>query len=197
MAPILGIIASSQIASNLTAFDSIATVTVGAGGSSSISFSSIPSTYKHLQIRAISQTNRATYNVDNIRIRINGDTGSNYSYHTLFSDPASPSTSALAEGFANQSYIQSTLATVSSVATNTFGATIIDILDYTNTNKYTTLRALSGGDTNGAASGFAGFISLGSGNWMNTNAVTSITLTMQYGSVFNQHSHFALYGVKG
>lgn len=196
MTPIsLGIFASANNTVS-TSFESIATVTVGSGGAASVEFTSIPSTYEHLQIRGISQTNRATYNVDNIRVRVNSDTGSNYSYHTLSSDPASPSTSVLAEGQANKSYMHSNLATVSSVATNTFGATIIDILDYKNTNKYSTLRAISGGDTNGAASGFAGFITFGSGNWRNTNAITSITLTMEYGSLFNQHTTFALYGCK-
>lgn len=34
-----------------TDYDSIATTTVGAGGAASITFSSIPSTYQHLQIR--------------------------------------------------------------------------------------------------------------------------------------------------
>jgi len=40
-------------------FESIATVTVGAGGSSEINFTSIPSTYQHLQIRILSRDNRA------------------------------------------------------------------------------------------------------------------------------------------
>ena len=50
--PILGVIAS-QITGHLStnSFESIQTVTVGSGGQSSISFSSIPSTYKHLQLR--------------------------------------------------------------------------------------------------------------------------------------------------
>ena len=50
MSPILGIYASSQQASKLGNFYSIATV-LGNGSSSTITFSSIPSTYTHLQLR--------------------------------------------------------------------------------------------------------------------------------------------------
>ena len=57
----------------LSSYDSIATVTVGSGGSSSIVFSSIPQTYKHLQIRGFVQTTRATYPADLLKINtING-----------------------------------------------------------------------------------------------------------------------------
>jgi hypothetical protein len=46
---ILGIIASSKLTAAAGDFESIATVTVGSGGSAVISFTSIPSTYAHLQ----------------------------------------------------------------------------------------------------------------------------------------------------
>jgi hypothetical protein len=50
--PILGIIASA-ITGNLvtTSYESIETVTVGSGGSATVTFSSIPATYTHLQIK--------------------------------------------------------------------------------------------------------------------------------------------------
>jgi hypothetical protein len=53
--PILGIIASA-ITGNLvtTSYESIETVTVGSGGSATVlTFSSIPATYTHLQIRVL------------------------------------------------------------------------------------------------------------------------------------------------
>ena len=54
--PILGIIASSHVNFIPTgSFSSIATVTVGSGGSSTVSFISIPQTYKHLQLRGIAK----------------------------------------------------------------------------------------------------------------------------------------------
>jgi hypothetical protein len=77
-------------------------------------------------------------------------------------------------------------------ATNVFGAGVTDILDYTNTSKNTTVRALGGADANGSGS-----IDLTSAAWLNTNAVTSITLTTNNGSTFTAGSSFALYGIKG
>jgi hypothetical protein len=195
VSPILGIFASQgRVASN--SYESIQTVTVGAGGSGTVTFSSIPSTYKHLQIRLINQTNRTTFNTSSFYFRFNGDTGSNYSIHTLQSDPASPSSSALAGGLSSQTAIYD-LSTSSNVAANVFGASVIDILDYANTNKNKTIRAISGADTNGAASGYAGWIGFSSGAWYNTAAVTSITFTPQFGTLFNQYSTFALYGIRG
>lgn len=90
----LGILAS-QISGHLaspTSYESIATVTVGAGGSSSISFSSIPSTYKHLQLRGIvrtTDTSAAASDGNYIGIRFNGDTGANYVAHNLYGNGGS------------------------------------------------------------------------------------------------------------
>jgi hypothetical protein len=73
---------------------------------------------------------------------------------------------------------------------NTFGTFILDILDYKDTNKYKTARSLDGSDANGS-----GEISLRSGSWRNTAAITSITLTPT-GTGIAQYSSFALYGIK-
>jgi hypothetical protein len=73
---------------------------------------------------------------------------------------------------------------------STFGASVLDVLDASNTNKYKTVRALDGVDTNGA-----GTIEFMSSLWMNTAAITAMTLTLNSGN-FSQYSHFALYGVK-
>ena len=55
--PILGIMASSTSAANAVGdYESIATTTVGAGGTSTVTFSSIPSTYSHLQVRVIARS---------------------------------------------------------------------------------------------------------------------------------------------
>jgi hypothetical protein len=48
-----------------------------------------------------------------------------------------------------------------------------------------------GFDANGS-----GYVSLGSGLWMNTAAVTSIKLS-PYSGTFVQYTQFALYGIKG
>jgi hypothetical protein len=194
--PILGIYASSQQpALNANSYESIATVTVGAGGSSSVSFTSIPSTYTHLQLRWSAQTNRATYNIDDVIIRFNSDSGTNYSTHRMLQYPVDPSSTIIAQAYSNTTAMYLGPVT-SSVATNFFSASVTDILDYANTNKYKTFKTISGCDTGGAASGYSGVPALNSGNWRSTSAITSITITPEYGSLITQYSTFSLYGIK-
>jgi hypothetical protein len=75
---------------------------------------------------------------------------------------------------------------------STFGAVVIDILDYANTNKYKTIRSLSGTSYNNNN----GAVGLFSGSWRNTNAITAITLQASAANLA-QYSQFALYGIKG
>ncbi len=189
MSPILGIIASSRVVAVPNSYESIATTTVGSGGSASITFSSIPGTYTHLQIRGNVKSNRASAINDGILVQYNSDTGSNYTRHRVFGQGG-----GAAEYGANISQTDTILYTGSGGATgaNIFGAFIMDLLDYTNTNKYKTMRALDGIDANGS-----GIIALDSGLWINTAAVTTIKLTPQSGSLFVEYSSFALYGIKG
>lgn len=186
--PILGIIASSITGNLVTnSYESIATVTVGAGGSSSISFSSIPSTYKHLQIRVIE---RAVNNVggDDPYIRLNNDSGNNYAWHRLTGN----GTAASAGAASTQPQIRYGNNTAdASFGANIFSAAVIDVLDYANTNKYKTLRTLVGADNNGS-----GHLGLQSGLWQSTTAVNRIDL-FPFSGNWAQYSHFALYGIKG
>lgn len=177
------------VAASTNSYESIATVTVGAGGSSSISFTSIPSTYKHLQVRLIGRSDRGGgNNGDYIKLTMNSDTGANYADHQLTGDGSTAATSvATSANFIRMNRIAATSST-----TNVFGTIVMDILDYQNTNKYKTTRQLGGNDTNG--SGDVWFIS---GLWQSTSAISSLTLTVGGGTNFLQYSSFALYGVKG
>ena len=166
-----------------TDYESIATTTVGAGGTSTITFSSIPSTYSHLQIRYIG---RNSVNNSVIKITLNSDTAANYSLHYLYGNGAT----VAAGGAASQSNMEANMA-VSSYSANVFGCGVMDLLDYANTNKYKTLRVLNGFDNNGS-----GQVTFSSGSWRNTNAVTSITLIPNSSGNFEQYSSFALYGIK-
>ena len=192
MTPMLGIIAS-QITGKLAtnSYESIATVTVGSGGSSYVEFTSIPSTYKHLLIRGFSQINRATYPIDDFGVQVNNDTNNNYSSHVLYGDGSSAGTYASAP---RGNYWSNGLA--STDAGSGWTATVLDFLDYANTNKYKTLRWLGGWDTNGTVAGYGGRVGLASGVWMNTNAISSVKITPVNGN-FNQYTSFALYGIKG
>ena len=124
-------------------------------------------------------------NAPSTLIRFNGDTASNYSYTYLTGDGSS----ATAYGGANTLLApQGQTATTS----NTFGAFIIDILDYGSTSKYKTVRGLNGADMNGS-----GQIGLYSNLWRSTSAITDITVLADSGKSFDQYSSFALYGIKG
>jgi hypothetical protein len=134
-------------------FESIATVTVGSGGSSSITFSSIPSTYKHLQIRVFAQETRATYGIADISMTFNSDTAANYSVHGFYGDGSGVSQ---ANNISTQSSITFGEGTIGTTTGGTFGVAIVDILDYANTNKYKTTRTLTGVDINGTIAGYGG-----------------------------------------
>jgi len=173
-------------------YESIQTVTVGAGGSSAITFSSIPSTYTHLQIRGIGKNTNTSGAGTNLNMIFNSDSGANYSYHSIYGDGSS---ATWANGTSTTSMWighTTTSATSSPNATSIFAGNVTDIWDYANTNKYKTTRNLGGYDNNGN-----GLITLGSGLWQNTNAITSIKLIDRSGNNLIQYSQFALYGIKG
>jgi hypothetical protein len=167
-------------------YESIATVTVGGAGAADITFTSIGTDWKHLQIRGISRSTDSA-NFTQTKLTINGVT-TNYTLHQLFGEGSAASAFALT-GQASTQYESITADTASA---NIYGAAIIDILDYRDTNKYKTFRILAGYDANGS-----GRLALSSGmTTANTNAVTSVTLTPRFGN-FKQYSQFALYGIKG
>ena len=178
----------TAVAASTNSFESIQTVTVGSGGQSSISFTSIPSTYTHLQIRGLVRTNRAT-NPDGLFIKFNSDSGTNYAWHDLNGDGASATANAGSSDTAGQ--IQRFSG--ANQTASSFGVFITDILDYKSTNKYKTVKSLGGYDANGN-----GRIDLISSLWMNSaSAITQIDISSTSSSTIQQYSSFALYGIKG
>ena len=192
---LLGVVASSYFKST-TAFNSIATTTVGSGGAASVTFTESGSAwadYTHLQIRGIARTNRSGFSNDGAKVQFNNDTGSNYAMHQIYSDGHTIS----ANNLTNTNVQQVAFLTGASAISNNFGSFVIDILDFKNTNKYKTLRAIGGQDNNDQSSDTEySWVGLTSILWMNTNAITSITLSPRVGSNFQQYSSFALYGIK-
>jgi len=187
--PILGVIDSGKSGhlAPATGFYSIATQTVGSGGAVSVTFSSIPSTYTHLQIRAIARDGNSSQ--DGFWLRFNGDsTSGNYYWHELYGNGSS----ALAYAEAPSTVNFAGQIPSSSQASQIMGASIVDILDYSNVNKAKTIRALGGFDGNGS-----GQIGLLSGAWNNGNAaISSILIQNSAGVNFSQYTQFALYGIK-
>lgn len=174
-------------------YDALASVTLSTTASSVI-FSGIPSGYKDLQLRIFAQTNRATYGTDNVSLQINSDTGANYIYHYLRGS-GSAATSA-ASTTSETSIIELLSQGAGTTTSGVFGTGIVDIIDYSASTKYKTVRSLNGCDLNGSYSASYGYVSLVTGLWRNTDSVISLTLAPVSGSAFTQYSSFALYGVK-
>ena len=170
-----------------TSFESIATAT-GTGSSTSITFSSIPATYQHLQIREMARG--ATTTSASGRITFNSDTGSNYVWHQLTGTGAAVSAAAQI----SQTSMVGGIYPGASFSSNMMGVSIIDIHDYSSTTKNTTIRVFTGNDVNNATDCR---IIMRSGLYINTAAISSITITNGDGINYTTTSTFALYGIKG
>lgn len=190
MSPILGIWASQNYSRYTlpTSYESIATTTVGSGGSSQIDFNSISSDYTHLQIRYLARgtsNDAASFNY----LRMNGSsTSSDYIYLHYIQGNGS---SVLAGAATSSNQVYGGRISAALAGSSRFAVGIIDILDYKNTNKYKTVRILSGYDDNGS-----GDLVFSSGAYIKTTAISSLSLLPGSGS-FVQYSQFALYGIRG
>ena len=191
--PILGVVASGISGHLVTgAFESIATVTTG--GSNPITFSSIPQTYKSLQIRYTARSNRSTYySDDGFALQVNGISGNDqYQWHNIqgYAGYSSVNTNRGYSG-SNTNKIQLQELPATLLSSNIYSTGIVDIVDYSSSTKYKTIKQISGGDSN---SSNEGSIVLGSGfAFVNTNAITSISF-LATASIIGT---FALYGIKG
>ena len=186
---ILGVTASS-ILKVTSSYESIASAT-GTGTSATITLSSIPATYKHLQIRTNIRNLTTGTSFRTVLGILNGDTGTNYTRHGLVGDGSAVSNAGNASGSNTAFQILNAAADGSSTA-NVMGVAIIDILDYASTSKYKTIRMFTGVDFNGS-----GRTALVSSLWLSTSAINSITFEDPVGNGFTTSSTFALYGIKG
>jgi len=141
------------------------------------------STYRHLQIRYTARSSIAGTQDGATGIRLNGDSGSNYSSHNLTGDGSSVSSNA----FTSQTYMFSQALFGNTAASGAFGAGVIDLLDCYSTTKNKTLRWLTG----------ANIVRLGSGAWLSTASLTSVTMDARDGSSYLAGSRFSIYGIRG
>lgn len=149
--------------------------------SSSVTFSSIPSTYKHLQIRTVT---KSTANNTQTLVRLNGSSGS-YATHRIYRS----NTTVASSNSSSDNYIRPNTQ-ASSSTTNSFCATIFDVFDYASSTKNTVLKYFGGG-------AYVNFqLELGSGLLVNTSVLDSITFYDGGGS-FEVGSRFSLYGIEG
>ena len=191
MSPILGIWASQNYSRVNPSYDSIQTITLSSN-QSSVEFTSIPSTYKHLQIRAIAKdATSGAADYDSLRMTVNSDTGTNYSTHYIQTQATSSVGSSYAANASN--YYAGGICRNGSGQGNSYTGMVIDILDYQNTSKYKTFRSISGTEYNGTYC----FLLFTSGSWRSTSAITSIKFVVDTAASIYQYSSFALYGIKG
>lgn len=161
----------------------ISSVTVGAGGASSIDFTSIPGTYTDLCIVVSARSANADVS-DWLLVSFNGSTSS-FTTRTLIGDTGSVDSYTLANrlGFINGN----------SATANTFGSMAVYIPNYAgSTNKSYSVEAVN--ETNSSSAGNSGRQTIVAGNWANTAAITSISL-LQFGGTIQQYSTAYLYGL--
>ena len=171
------------------AYDLLET-TVLSSNASSITFSSLGSysDYKHLQLRMVARANDAAISTRDCLIRFNGDTSAIYTYHTVLGNGSSTDIQSAVNG---TSANLRTLVPLTGTTADSWGAAIIDILDFSSTNKNTTLRALHGVHTVNSLTR----VNLTSGLWASTAAITSIELRLVTYQ-FIAGTRISLYGVK-
>ena len=195
MTPVLGIIASSNQQGRggaVGSYDALATIVVPSGGLATVSFAGIPTGYRHLQLRIQARTDMNSGGAwSPIGMRYNGDTAANYYIHDFY---GIGSGSVTPEAYAAQVQGIAGFGAPSTNTASSFGASIVDILDYNIATKTKTVRVASGVENNGS-----GLVIYGGHLWTTTAAITSISfhlLGSTNGSNFLANSQFALYGVK-
>lgn len=181
MTPILGATASSW-RSSAGNYYSIASTTL-TSDTSTITFSSIPTTYTHLEVRITTGTTNTT---ETAYMRFNSDSSSNYLGYQLYATQSGyPNITANSETSSTALF-----AGISWTSDSNYqGSSIVQIPNYRNTNMLKAMTSIQGG--NGANQGIALFRN---GAWKNTSAITDITFVLGAGS-FRTDSVFALYGI--
>jgi hypothetical protein len=130
----------------------LATTTLGSAASS-VTFSSIPATYKDLIVVLNGQISFPSDGF--ITLRLNGDTGSNY--NTVYTANASSASRTNVAG-ADLLY-----------GASSRGMTYTSIMDYSATDKHKTMLNRAGNTSDS-------FVFMSAHRWANTNAVNSVTI---------------------
>ena len=170
-------------------YKAINTVTVGSGGAASISFTGIPANYTDLNLLV---TARNEGNAGGFFLRFNSDSGNNYSYLRITGDALGVATFSsslnVAQIFNNQD--------PSTFTANSYSNNSIYIHRYAGTTYAKSMDidgvvSINGGNY---GSNFGG-IMMNAAYWNNTSAITTITLTTESGTDFEQYTKATLYGI--
>jgi len=185
----IGFFAASASGGGGGSYELISTQVLGTAAAS-VTFSSIPSTYKHLQLRmtARSTTSSGGYYATITKTIVNNDTGSNYAWHYLSGNGSSVQSGG---STSQASLLYTGSIPTSEVTAGIFGSTVLDISDYASSSKNKTFRTFSGSHSSSATP-----IQFSSGLWMNTSAISTLTLSSNLGDLAIG-SRFSLYGIAG
>jgi hypothetical protein len=177
------------------AYDALASTVVGSTSVANITFSNIPSGYEYLEVRyAVKSARTGTNALDELNLRFNGDTGSNYSQRALLMDANSAALTA------NAAYPSTNIELGSgmigdSVSNSEFGVGIFTVIDYASFSKYKNVVMVGGVNFTTSVDSSFGRVGTGSGAYFNFNPITSLTLYADNGNLV-QYSQISLYGVK-
>lgn len=141
---------------------------------SSVTFSSIPGTYRDL---IVVTTGLSTSTEASLRMRLNSDTGTNYNYIWVIG--------ITSEAVSNASSFASIGIVPDSGGTQGRGSNIIQIMDYSATNKHKTAISRAGYSTE---------VYMTANRWASTSAITTIELYPS-ANQFASGSTFYLYGI--
>ena len=185
---LLGILNSqAEGAGGAAAYDLLETQVLSSSASS-VSFTGLDSytDYKHLQIRMVAIC--AAGFTSSGYLELNGDSTASYSFHRLEGDGSSVS----ASGSSNANYILINKMLPDNDYPTSFGVGVFDVLDFSSSSKNTTIRASHGYHNAGNEQ-----VYLSSGAYLNTAAITSLTIGGAGGNSMGAGSRFSLYGSKG
>lgn len=155
----------------------------GTGSSGSLEFSSIPQTYRHLEIRTVNQVPGGGGGINVNGMRLNGAGGA---YDYRIQNFMSGNGSLLAVNPYDSSYIP----WFSTSTSPNFGVALIQIPDYTATKHKAVMIDFANGDLQRTGKGASVMT-------ISTGAITSIQIFSASGGSFTSTSRFSLYGLKG
>ena len=162
-------------------------IEIGASGTSALEFTSIPQSYTHLYVLFSGRMSRAGNTASILGLRINGDTGTNYSWRILNGNSSSvASYSSTGTSLASAGYV-----TGPSAVANAFSTHAIYIYDYTGSSyKSISAESVQGNNTTD------GLLNLSAGQYNSGSAVTSISFAeLSGGTNLVQYTSAYLYGI--
>ena len=172
----------------IPAFEAIQTISTGGSSQASIDFTSIPSTYKHLQIRYNIKGTAAT-NLQTACFRFNNTAGTGYTDYRAYYGVGFRGGSA--ELGLDRAYLGATPAGNANASFR--GSGVITIYDYADTSKYKMGVAHHGYGYNDSSNQEANWRTV---KWESTSAINQVTLFMQAGDI-GTNCMATLYGIKG